>query len=62
MDDFIRDFYGLDGFVDRDYFETIERYGVDTSDGIEGCDVEHADLDLLRAFVTWCVRGDTGQA
>ncbi len=33
-------------------------HGVDTSDGIESCDVEHADLDLVRACVTWCVRGD----
>ncbi len=58
MNDFIDDFYGTEGFTDTSYFSTLERHGVDTSDGIESCDVEHADLDLVRACVTWCVRGD----
>lgn len=52
------DFYGTEGFTDTGYFSTLERHGVDTSKGIESCDVEHADLDLVRACVTWCARGD----
>lgn len=58
LDDFIRDFYDLDGFADTSYFDTLERYGVDDARGIEGCDVEHADADLVRACITWRVRGD----
>lgn len=58
LEDFVSDFYGLDGFADTDYFETLRRHDVDTSDGIGGCDVDHAGADLVRACVTWCVRGD----
>lgn len=58
MDDFIEDFYALDGFADMDYFETLKRYGADTENGIDSCDVERAGLDLVRACITWCVRGD----
>lgn len=39
MDDFIEGFYALDGFADTDYFETLKRYGVDTENGIDSCDV-----------------------
>ena len=59
MDDFINDFYALEDFGDIGYFETLERYGVEPSDeGFEACDVEHADLDLVRALITTCVRQD----
>lgn len=58
MDDFIEDFYALEGFADTGYFATLERYGAGAAGGVAACDVEHADLDLLRACVIWCVRGD----
>ena len=59
MDDFIDDFYALEGFGDTNYFDTLERYGVVPSDGgFEACGVEHADLDLVRALITTCVRQD----
>ena len=58
MDDFIEDFYAVDGFADTDYFGSLKRYGVDTESGIDSCDVDHADLELMRACITWCVRGD----
>lgn len=58
MDDFIGDFYAVDGFADTDYFDTLKRYGVDTESGVDSCDVEQADLELVRACITWCVRGD----
>ena len=60
MDDFIEDFYALEGFGDTDYFDTLRRYGVDetTGDDFEGCDVGRADLELARALVTYCVRKD----
>ena len=58
VEDFIGDFYAVDCFADTDYFGTLKRYGVDTENGIDSCDVGHADLDLVRACITWCVRGD----
>lgn len=58
MDDFIEDFYAVEGFPDTDHFGTLERYGVNTDNGIDSCDVEHADLDLVRACITWRARGD----
>ena len=59
MSDFINDFYELEDFGDIGYFETLKRYGVEPSDeGFEACDVEHADLGLVRALITTCVRQD----
>lgn len=58
VDDFIEDFYAVDGFADTDYFDTLKRYGVDTESGVDSCDMEHADLELVRACIAWCVRGD----
>ena len=57
LEDFVDDFYAFEGFADAGYDETIAQYGIDTSEGVECCDVEHASLDLLRACITWCVRG-----
>lgn len=58
LEDFVDDFYAFEGFADAGYGETIAQYGIDASEGVECCDVEHASLDLLRACITWCVRGD----
>lgn len=59
MDDFLDDFYELEGFADTSYFETLEHYGVEASDaGFNSCDVEHADSRLVRALITTCVRQD----
>ncbi len=59
MGDFIDDFYGLEGFTDTGYMDTLERYGVEMSyDGFAACDVEHADIALVRALITTCVRQD----
>ena len=58
LSDFVEGFYAVEGFADTDYFGTLERYGVDAENGIDSCDVEHAGLDLVRACITWCVRGD----
>ena len=60
MDSFIEDFYSPspEEFADAGYFATLERYGACDVGGIVVCDSEHADLELLRACVTWYVRGD----
>lgn len=58
LEDFVDDFYELDGFADTSYFETLERHSIDTSEGIDSCDIDHEDIDLIRACITWCVRGD----
>lgn len=58
LEDFVDDFYALEGFADVRYDETLVQYGIDASEGVDCCDVEHASLDLLRACITWCVRGD----
>lgn len=59
LDDFIDDFYGLEEFGDTSYFETLRRYEVEeTNIGSSSCDVEHADLALVRALVTYCLRCD----
>lgn len=58
LEDFVDGFYELDGFADTSYFETLERHGIDTSEGIDSCDIDHGDIDLIRACITWCVRGD----
>ena len=46
------------GFADCHYYATLEHYGVDDSDGIAGCDIEHANAELVLACITWCIRGD----
>lgn len=65
MEDFADDFCGLHdddlddlGFADCHYYVTLERYGVDDSDGIAGCDIERAPAELVLACITWCIRGD----
>ena len=60
MGDFVHDFYELEDFADTDYFSTLERYGAEEPAGDEfvDCDVENADLDLVRALITYCVRKD----
>lgn len=52
LEDFVDDFYELDGFADTGYFETLERHGIDTSEGIDSCDIDHGDIDLIRACVS----------
>lgn len=59
MDDFIRAFYNLEGFADTRYYDTLERYvSTDGDDFLVRSDVEHADIDFIRAAITWCIRGD----
>ena len=58
LEDFVDDFYELDGFADTRYFETLERHSIDTSEGIDSCDIDHGGIDLIRACITWRVRGD----
>lgn len=52
LEDFVDDFYELDGFADTSYFETLERHSIDTSEGIDSCDIDHGDIDLIRACIT----------
>ena len=56
MEDFADDFCGLHdddlddlGFADCHYYATLEHYSVDDSDGIAGCDIEHANAELVLA-------------
>lgn len=56
--DFEDDFCPSEEFPDFHYYDTLKRYGVDLSENAEACDVEYADIDLVRACITWCVRGD----
>ncbi len=59
MGDFIDDFYELEDFGDTRYSDTLRRYGVEKSrEAFAACDVEHADLPLVRAMITSCVRED----
>lgn len=52
LDDFIDAFYDSIKDTRIDYFETLERYGVEMSDrGLEACDVEHANAELVRALI-----------
>lgn len=46
------------GYADVRYYDTLKRYGVDDSDGIDGCDVKHAPAELVIACITWCIRAD----
>lgn len=54
LEDFTKAFYDLEGFADHDYFETLGRL----ADDIERIDVESAELSLVRAALTFCVRAD----
>lgn len=57
LDDFVDDFYGLDGFCVVGYQDMLGLYGIEMSDErFAACDVEHADLNLVRALITTCVR------
>lgn len=59
LEDFTRDFCGLEGFADTGYHDTLERHGVTGGgDELTSYDVEHAGVDFIRAAITWCVRGD----
>ena len=52
LDDFIDAFYDSIKDTKIDCFETLERYGVEMSDrGLEACDVEHANAELVRALI-----------
>ena len=52
LDDFIDAFYDSIEHTRIDYFETLERYGVEMSDrDLEACDVEHANAELARALI-----------
>ena len=59
LDDFIDAFYDSIKDTETNYFKTLERYGVEMSDsGLEACDVEHANSELVRALILTLVRQD----
>ena len=59
LDDFIDAFYDSIKDTRIDYSKTLERYGVEMSDrGLEACDVEHANAELVRALILTLVRQD----
>ena len=59
LDDFIDAFYDSIKDAKINYFETLERYGVEMSDrGLEACDVERANAELVRALILTLVRQD----
>lgn len=59
LDDFIDAFYDSIKDTRIDYIETLERYGIEMSDrGLEACDVEHANGELVRALILTLVRQD----
>ena len=59
LDDFIDAFYDSIEHARIDYFETLERYGVEMSDrGLEACDVERANGELVLALILTLVRQD----
>ena len=59
LDDFTEAFYESIKGARIDYFETLERYGVEMSDrGLEACDVEHANAELVCALILTLVRQD----
>lgn len=59
LDDFIDAFYDSIEHARIDYFETLEHYGVEMSGrGLETCDVEHANAELVRALIWTLVRQD----
>ena len=52
-------FYNSDGYTKIDYFETLERYGVEMSDeSFAACDVEHANAELACTLIMTLVRQD----
>lgn len=53
-------FYELqDSFADFHYLDTLEKRGVTAShEGFDAVDIEHADLELIRALITTSVRQD----
>lgn len=58
LDDFIEAFYDSIEHAKIDYFETLERYGVEMSDrSFAACDVEHANAELVRALIDSCETG-----
>lgn len=59
LDDFIVAFYDSIKNARIDYFETLERYGIEMSDrSFAACDVEHANAELVRALIWTLVRQD----
>ena len=59
LDDLIDAFYDSIERTRIDYFETLEHYGVEMSDrGLEACNVEHANAELVRALILTLVRQD----
>lgn len=54
LENFIKAFYALEGFADHDYFETLGR----DADDVERIDIESAELPVIRAALTFCIRAD----
>lgn len=56
---FVDVFYETSGFADLRYLDTLEKRGIEASHlGFASVDVEHADLELIRALITTAVRQD----
>lgn len=48
-----------DAIADYEYPDTLKAYGVSSSpQGLAGADIERADLQLVRAILTACIRMD----
>ena len=46
-------------FGDRDYYGTLEKYGVElSSEGMSSFDVSHANAELIIALITTAIRAD----
>ena len=59
LQDFEEALYGIEGLMDQDYFGTLKRYGLDTDERkLKPSDVAQADLPLVRALLTFCVRSE----
>lgn len=52
---FVDDFYASEELIDHDYLGTLRKRGVRDA---EFCDIEHADLELVRALLTAGIRQD----
>ena len=60
LDAFVDAFYELEDIIaDFNYLDTLERRGIEASKpGFDAVDIDHADLELIRALITTSVRQD----
>ena len=59
LEDFVSDFCGMKGFAVTDYRATLIRHGASLKEGgLREYDIEHADVECVRAAITWCLRAE----